>query len=674
MISRCALVLLFVSLSASFVQAQSFNKVFGGPQDEHATSVVQARDGGYVFSGYTYSYGAGKSDVWVMKVNAQGNEVWRKYFGGSDHDWPNDLIEADDGSLVLAGYTFDRKTKSNKAWIFRLESDGELRWSKTYGGAKGDEAKAIIQTSDGGFAITGFSYSFSRGASDIWVLRLDGRGTELWQKNLGGKGEEHGHDIIETKSGNLIVVGYTRSYGNGKKDLLVMKLDNLGGGVWRKNFGGAENEEANAVLETPEGDIVVTGWTGSQGQGKLDAYILKMDKQGDLKWQLTHGSAGNDVLHDIALTPDKGYVMAGTSTSFGQSGQHEMWMLKLNRDGSDGWQKKSSAPKDDFAYAVASTRDGGYIVAGASESYGQGASDMWILKMNGQGNIEAKPPAQTQDRPPVATNTGTNNTGSTAAVKDDTPNYLKPNMYILTVGISKYNDPSANLTFAHTDASSIADKFATLEGKLFNKVRVKKILNENATLVNIRTGISWLERQATQNDVVLIFFSCHGALDHKGNLYILPTDFNPYNLFATALNIKDITDGMNGVVCKKLVLLDACHSGQSGFDLLEFASAKSADIDGIVKELIDKEPGLTVMTSSSGREYSYENSKWGHGAFTKAILEGLNGRADINGNSVINLSELNYYVTNRVKELTKGRQHPYTPINLFGDIPLFIME
>jgi uncharacterized caspase-like protein len=157
-------------------------------------------------------------------------------------------------------------------------------------------------------------------------------------------------------------------------------------------------------------------------------------------------------------------------------------------------------------------------------------------------------------------------------------------------------------------------------------------------------------------------------------LYILPTDFDAYNLFATALNIRDLTEGINAVTCKKLILLDACHSGQSGFDMLEFASLKNANLDQLVKELIDKEPGVTVMTSSSGKEYSYETAAWRHGAFSKAILEGLDGSADINRDGVVSLNEMDLYVSERVKELTQGRQHPYTPINLFGNIPLFVLD
>lgn len=152
---------------------EKFSKTFGGDRDEHAMAVTTTATGDYVVAGFTNSYGLGKSDVWVMKLDDFGNEVWRQYFGDKDYDWANDLIETRDGNYVLAGYTRDQKSGKNNAWVFQLNRHGELMWSRTYGGKDADEARSIIQTKDGGFAVAGFSYSNSKGKSDIWLLRLN---------------------------------------------------------------------------------------------------------------------------------------------------------------------------------------------------------------------------------------------------------------------------------------------------------------------------------------------------------------------------------------------------------------------------------------------------------------------------------------------------------------------
>lgn len=641
----------------------TFTRVYGGVQDEHAMTVTATRDGGYVVAGFTFSYGKGKSDIWVMKVDEMGEEMWREYMGGEDFDWANDLIETRDGNYVVAGYTREAETSKSNAWVFQLNRHGELMWSHIFGGEKSDEAKAVIQTSDGGFAVAGFSFSYAKGQSDIWMLRLNAVGDEIWQETYGGTGTEQAYSIIETKDEGFLLGGF-QTYGKtNKADMLLVKVDRKGKGLWRKPIQAVGNDVVESVVETPEGDYLAAGWAYSNANKSLDAKVVKVSPGGKILWEQSYGGKGKDAVYDIIRTPDNAYVMAGQTGSFNNSS--DFWILKLKGDGKTIWQKRTNGDKNDWAHAVALAKDGGYVVVGGTKSYATKGSDMCLLKTDSRGNFGPGPVKaegiEVDDMPPMV-------------VSRPGIDPFKPNLYILSIGVSDFEDKSVDLTFAHTDAQAIAKKFRTQKGQLFNEVQVKELVNEDATLVNIKTAISWLERQATQKDMILIFLSSHGALDNKGNLYILPTDFDARNLFATALNIRDLTEGMNGTPCKKLIFLDACHSGQSGYDLLEFASIKSANLNNVVEEFINKEPGVTVMTSSSGKEFSYENPRWGHGAFTKAILEGLNGEADFNKDEVINLMELNLYVTERVKRLTDGRQHPFTPINLFGDIPLFILN
>jgi len=497
----------------------------------------------------------------------------------------------------------------------------------------------------------------------MWLLRLDQEGNELWQKTYGGNEADRAHDILETRDGGFLLGGYSKSMGEGKADVILVKVDKDGNGIWNKNYGGEENENIESMAVTRDGGIVLAGWSMSGSSGTLDAFVMKVNESGKRLWSKTFGSEGKDVYYDVDVAPEGDIILAGATTSNPES-RAKVWLTRMDRNGAVIWHKFSNGSKSDFGYAVNITRDGGFFIAGSTDSYAIGGNDMWVIKTDASGRIKA--PKTEQDWV---------YTGKQLTVEDMEGNdNFKPNLYILSIGVSKFVDPEVNLSFANSDADSVAERFRMMEGKLFNEVHVRKLIDEKATLLNIKMGISWLERQATQKDIIMVFISSHGALDNKGNLYILPTDFNPYHLFATALNIHDLTEGMNGTPCKKLIFLDACHSGQSAFDLMDLAYVKSADLNDIVKELVDAEGGITVMTSSSGKEYSYEQPDWGHGAFTKAILEGLDGEADYNDNEVINLMELNLYVTERVKELTGGRQHPFTPINLFGDIPIYVLE
>ncbi|MEM6346602.1 MAG: caspase family protein [Bacteroidota bacterium] len=664
---RNGILLLTAALYVFTAQAQEkFSKTFGGERDEHAMAVTNTATGDYVVAGFTNSFGSGKSDVWVMKLDQFGGEVWRQFFGDPDYDWANDLIETRDGNYVVIGYTRDKVSGKNNAWVFQLNRHGELMWTRTFGGSDADEARSIIQTKDGGFAVAGFSYSNSKGKSDIWLLRLNAVGEILWDRQYGGSGIEKAYSIQETDDEGFVIGGYQHYNETNRADMLVVRTDRNGKGIWRKVVRAPGNDVIESVLQTDEGQFLAAGWRYNESNGSLDGCLIHLSASGRVLKEHLLGGTGKDAFYDLIATQDGGYLLTGQSTSFSKSS--DLWIVKLDARLRQTWQKRSLGESDDYGRAVTQVADGGYLVTGGTKSYSRGGSDMWVLKTDNRGNFANHPDAvhdALSGQEPIVLNK--NN-------EDPLQALLKPNLYILSVGVSKYDDETSNLTYAHSDAASLASKFATQQGKLFNKVEIKQYLNQEATLTNIKTGINWLERQATQKDMILVFISAHGALDNKGNLYILPTDYQAHNLFATAMNIRDLTEGMNGTPCKKLIFLDACHSGQSGYDLLEFASIKAVNLNKVVTELTEAEPGVTVMTSSSGKEYSYENPIWGHGAFTKALLEGLDGEADFNHDDVISLLELNLYVTERVKSLTDGRQHPYTPINLFGNIPLFVLK
>ena len=660
-------------ISFSLQAQQTFMHNLGGEMDEYASVVIHTSKGEYLMAGPTNSYGAGSRDIWVTKLDQYGQLLWKRIYGNKGTDLPHDMIETSDGNYVLAGYTQNSKGEKN-ALIFKISTEGKRLWYQTFGGEKRDEARSIIETKDGGLAVCGNTRSFAAAEIDIWVLRLSSRGEKIWEQAVKSQSEEMARAIVQTQDEGFVITGYrdmsNKAAGEDKDaDMILLKLNKNGKALWRKKlWGTAGNDVAEAVLETDEGDLMIAGWTYFEGTKSMDGMLLKVNHRGNPIWKRTYGRSGRDLIYDFTSTPDGGYAMIG-ETAIATGKPSDLWLLKVDGRGRTQWEQRLGAEKEDVGFSIAYTSDRGYILAGMSKSFSKGGRDMWIIKTNRRGTTQSLEPLMAQK----TQNADFKSSGGEPFDKLPGSGF-KPNLYVLAIGVSRYNDPTVNLTYAHTDAEAVADRFAELHGTIYNQVKVRKLLNEEATLTNIKMGISWLEREATQHDVILMFISSHGALDHKGNLYILPTDYSSYNLFATGLNIRDLTEGVNGVPCKKLIFLDACHSGQSAYDLIELASIKGVDVNRIVEEVLGVEPGITVMTSSSGREYSYENPRWGHGAFTKAILEGLDGEADYNNDEVISLEELDHFVSNRVKELTGGRQHPRMPINLFGDIPLYLVK
>ncbi len=235
---------------------------------------------------------------------------------------------------------------------------------------------------------------------------------------------------------------------------------------------------------------------------------------------------------------------------------------------------------------------------------------------------------------------------------------IKPKLYVLAIGVSKYTKhPENNLKFAAKDATDFAAAMTLQKGRLYRDVSAKVLTDAQATRENVVDGLQWLKRSATQHDVAMIFMSSHGD-NSSGQYYFIPSDFDKARLESTSVLFTYIKDAVASIPGKVIVFLDTCHAG----DVLGNRGTKAIppNIDGIVNELISAENGAVVFTSSTGRQQSLEDQKWNNGAFTRALIDGLGGKADLTGKGRITINMLDLYLSERVKELTQGRQTPTT--------------
>ena len=245
---------------------------------------------------------------------------------------------------------------------------------------------------------------------------------------------------------------------------------------------------------------------------------------------------------------------------------------------------------------------------------------------------------------------------------------LKPKLYVLAVGVSSYKDKSLSLQFAAKDANDFANIMAKQKGMLYSDVELKLLTDDKSSKNNILDGLDWIQSETTSHDVAMIFFAGHGMNDNTGNFFYMPVEADPNRLRATCVNYAEITQSVSAIAGKVVLFMDACHSGG-----VMGASKRSAaaDIIGFVNELASAENGVIVFTSSTGRQYSLEDPVWNNGAFTKALVEGLGGDADLYKNNSITIKSLDFYIAQRVKELTKGAQSPTTIVPAsISDFPI----
>ncbi len=230
--------------------------------------------------------------------------------------------------------------------------------------------------------------------------------------------------------------------------------------------------------------------------------------------------------------------------------------------------------------------------------------------------------------------------------------FLKPNLYILAVGVSSYNDKDLSLEFANKDALDFSNVMKKQKGKLYNEVVVKTLTDKDATKDNILDSLEWIQKQTTSKDIAMVFIAGHGVNDDNGNFYYLPSNYEDSKLKRTGVSFTDFKTTLSSISGKVILFADACHSGNI------MGKRRAVDTNGLIAELNDAENGVVVFTSSTSKQYSLEDKAWNNGAFTKALVEGLDGKADFTNSGKITVDSLSFYVSERVKQLTNGRQTP----------------
>ena len=267
-----------------------------------------------------------------MKLDANGNILWQKAYGGNVGDWLPSIHQTSDGGFIAAGGTASSGAGKSDAWVLKLTANGSTQWQKTYGGLEDDWINQIRQTADGNYIAAGMTKSFGAGDQDVWLLKLKSNGEIEWEKTYGGTGTDTALSVQQTSEHGYVVTGYTRSFGTGKQDVWVLKVASDGVPLWQKAFGGQEDDVAYSIQQTLDGGYIAAGYTYSFGGGSEDSWVLKLDSGGNIEWEETYGGGKNDLAYSIQQTSDEGYIMAGITDSFGVWGS-DLWVLKLDSNG-----------------------------------------------------------------------------------------------------------------------------------------------------------------------------------------------------------------------------------------------------------------------------------------------------------------------------------------------------
>jgi len=255
-----------------------WNKTYdGGARDDGACTVIETNDGGYALVGSTNSFG-GDFDAWLIKTYSDGTMEWNYSYGGSGHDYGYSMVYTSDGEYIIAGQTPGQTGPSSPSdfWLFKVNSTGQLQWERTYGGPYGDSALSVIQTSDGGYAMTGYAYPLGAGNMDFWLVKTNSTGHEQWNQTYGGPNDEHACSVIQTVDGGYAIVGCTESFGAVNGDFWLVKTNSTGHEQWNWRYGGDGEDWGQSVIQTSDGGYVLAGYTNSCGAGGWDGWLIKL--------------------------------------------------------------------------------------------------------------------------------------------------------------------------------------------------------------------------------------------------------------------------------------------------------------------------------------------------------------------------------------------------------------
>ncbi|WP_139001488.1 hypothetical protein [Hyunsoonleella aestuarii] len=365
--------------------------------------------------------------------NEQNFEVSSiKTFGGTKNESGNKVIRTNDGGYAVIGYTQsndgDIENKIDESfdyWLLKFDLNNQLQLSKTYGGNSNDRASDIIQTSDNGFALIGFSFSndgnvtSNAGIQDFWLIKLDTSGDISWEKSFGFSGLDRGISIIETNDNGYLLIGeldvtasggegnskYFTSKGHAGGDYWAIKLDSYGNKQWSKFYGGTFTDTPNDVVQTIDNNYIIVGSSDSvdvditNNKGSYDFWVIKISETGSLIWEKSFGGTEIDKAYGITTTNDGNYLIIGDTRSSDQDvsnnyGAADLWLIKITPNGDLLWDKSLGGSNFDSGSAISKTHDGSFILSGNSRSSNgnltenEGQNDAWIIKIDLNASIE----------------------------------------------------------------------------------------------------------------------------------------------------------------------------------------------------------------------------------------------------------------------------------------------
>ena len=372
--------------SVNFNVFTKFQKTSGKAEKNGGRSVMQTSDGGYIITGSIWPSDPQNYDVWIIKTDYLGNTNWTKTFGGSWSDVGYNVKQTLDGGYIIVGSK--GSASGYDIYLIKIDSSGSENWTKIYNRSSSDYGYEVQQTSDNGYIIGGYTKSSGTLNYDVYLIKTDSTGATQWTRTYGSTNDDKGYCVQQTLDNGYIIAGSTKPFGL-NHDVYLIKTDSTGATQWTRTYGdhGGNLDTGRYVQQTSDGGYIITGYTTSFGAGSGDVYLIKTDSMGNTNWTKTFGGTNDDRSLEVKQTTDEGYIIIGDTKSFGY-GEQDVYLIKTDNNGNELWSNTFGGTNNDDGRGVFQCNDEGYIIIGSTSSFGNGVCDMYLIKTDHSGNSD----------------------------------------------------------------------------------------------------------------------------------------------------------------------------------------------------------------------------------------------------------------------------------------------
>jgi len=360
-----------------------WQKTYGGDAEDVIRDLIITNDDSLIAVGSSSSWGDAWKSIWIMKLDSQGNNISNIFEGEKNYNLANSIVFTEDGNFIAAGESnwlhCPSCNEQGKAWIAKINPDLHIIWEKYLGDDENNSIEQILSINSQGFTVSGLTNSSETSEFNAWFAFLDWKGNYFWSKEYNNLFQDKATCILYLEEKGFLVAGHSQSRTMNKNDAWILKLTMDGNIEWEKHFTGSGINVINRIIPSVDSGILAVGYTTSKGVGWQDAWVIQLDKDGNLEWEKTFGGDKKDIIVSAIKTNKNKYLLAGNTSSGSKGKISNAWVIQLDKDGNLEWEKTFGGDKQIITTGIINKDDESIFLFGKIQVPDKEEFNGWIM-------------------------------------------------------------------------------------------------------------------------------------------------------------------------------------------------------------------------------------------------------------------------------------------------------